>query len=212
MEKLDLTKAHKAYYTAHATPELIDVGPAAYVSIPGRGDPSSAEYATRVEALYGVAYTLKFMYKAKQKDFVVPKLEGMWWFDEARFGRPSMEDAPVKVPRSEWQWRMLIRLPDFVTPKALDDAIDAAFQKKKAAAIHDVAWHEEEKHKVVQMLHTGPFSKEPETLKKMLAFIEQHRLKKAGFHREIYLSNYKTTAASKLRTILREPVETTDPI
>ncbi|MBL0745137.1 GyrI-like domain-containing protein [Chryseolinea lacunae] len=212
MEKLDLAKTHKAYYTAKATPELVDIGPAAYLSIAGQGDPSGQTYATRVGALYGVAYTLKFMYKAKQKDFTVAKLEGMWWFDEDRFGRPSMEEAPVKVPRSEWQWRMLIRLPDFVTPKALDDAIDAAFQKKKTDAMRDVVWHEEKKQKVVQMLHTGPFSEEPATLKKMLAFIEEHQLKKAGLHREVYLSNYKTTASAKLRTILREPVETTDPI
>ena len=60
------------------------------------------------------------------------------------------------------------------------------------------------------MLHTGAFSREPETLERMQMFITDHKLIKAGLHQEVYLSDFRNTAEVKLRTILREPVETTD--
>lgn len=61
--------------------------------------------------------------------------------------------------------------------------------------------------KVVQMLHVGPFDKEPETLQKIDEFMMNHNLKRAGLHHEIYLSDFNKTAPEKLKTILREPVE-----
>lgn len=61
--------------------------------------------------------------------------------------------------------------------------------------------------KSVQMLHTGPFDNEVETLEIMRNFMEQQLLQKNGFHHEIYLSDFRKTAPAKLKTILREPVK-----
>jgi hypothetical protein len=60
--------------------------------------------------------------------------------------------------------------------------------------------------KCVQMLHTGPYTTEPETLLQMNVFIKSNKLGKNGLHHEIYLSDFRTTAPEKLKTILREPV------
>ncbi len=56
MEKLDLVKQHKAYYTAKATPAILEIeGPVSYLSIAGAGDPSGQAYADDLQALYATA-------------------------------------------------------------------------------------------------------------------------------------------------------------
>lgn len=207
MTKLDLTKEYKAYYTAKSKPELLTIGKAPFLSITGKGDPSGQAYADKLQALYSVVYAVKFLYKAMDKDFVVAKLEGLWSFDENKYAGLSADEAPLKIPRSEWNYRMLIRMPDFVTMEQLDQAIQSVVNKKQISLAAEVEWFEMEEGKVVQMLHKGPFSKEPETLKQIMVFCEEHRLSKNGLHHEIYLSDPRKTAPEKLKTILREPVK-----
>ncbi len=113
MEKLDLTKQYKSYYSAKPIPALVDIGSARYVAIEGKGDPSGEVFAADLEALFPVAYVLKFHFKALGQDFSVPKLEGQWWFDMKKFGMPSLASAPAKVPRSEWLYRLLLRMPHY---------------------------------------------------------------------------------------------------
>jgi hypothetical protein len=186
--KTDLTKTHKRWYKA-------------------AGDPSGADYAEDLQALYAVAYTLKFMYKAQQQDFVVAKLEGQWSFDEKKFGFPTMEEAPLKIPRSEWHYRSLIRLPEFVTEESVKEAIQKVRAKKAVKGLDKVQFYELPESYFVQALHVGPFEKEPETLKKLKAFIDEKGFAKNGSHHEIYLSDFRKTAPDKLKTILREPVK-----
>lgn len=207
MQKLDLTKQYKAYYTAKTKPELIEVEKAHYLSITGKGDPSEKLYADKMQALYSVAYAIKFMCKAKDKDFTVAKLEGFWWFDENLYKDISMADAPKKIARSEWEYRLLIRLPDFVSIKDIEPAKKSVSEKKKNEYVNEVELYETAKSKVVQMLHVGSFDKEPETLLQMQEFILLNNLQKNGKHHEIYLSDFRKTAPEKLKTILREPVK-----
>lgn len=207
MTKLDLTKEHKAYYTATSKPELLTIGKAQFLSIPGKGDPSGQTYADKLQALYSVAYAVKFLYKAMDKDFVVAKLEGLWSFDEDKYAGLSADEAPLKIPRSEWNYRMLIRIPDFVTREQLERAVKTVVNQKQISLAAEIERFEMEEGKVVQMLHKGPFSEEPETLKQIVAFCEEHRLSKNGLHHEIYLSDPRKTAPEKLKTILREPVK-----
>lgn len=207
MTKSDLTKEHKAYYTAKSKPELLTIGKAQFLSITGKGDPSGQAYADKLQALYSVAYTVKFLNKALDKDFVVAKLEGLWSFDENKYAGLSADEAPLKIPRSEWNYRMLIRMPDYVTREQLEQAVKTVVNKKQISLAAEVEWFEMEEGKVVQMLHKGPFSEEPETLKQIMEFCEEHQLSKNGLHHEIYLSDPRKTAPEKLKTILREPVK-----
>jgi hypothetical protein len=206
MEKLDLTKKYKSYYTAKDKPELVTIEPANFLSITGKGDPSEKRYSEKLAALYATAYTLKFAFKAIGKDFVVAKLEGLWSFDEREFGNPSISEAPLKVPRSEWNYRMMIRLPDYVTIDQINSAIDTVIQKKDLPFLNDIEYHSMNEGLVIQMLHVGPFNQEPLTLKKILGFVVDKGLKKNGLHHEIYLSDFNKTRPEKLKTILREPV------
>lgn len=206
MEKIDLAKKYKQYYTAKTQPEIITIPPVSYLSIAGKGDPSSKAFTKKIEALYPVAYTIKFMSKKNQQDFTVAKLEGLWWFD-GYYNNLTMSEAPKRIPRSEWQWRMLIRLPEFVTTAMIEEAKQTVITKKRLSSVADVQPFTLHEGKVVQMLHVGPFDREPETLKQMQDFMLQHNFQQAGLHHEIYLSDFRKTAPEKLKTILREPVK-----
>ncbi|MBA4852850.1 GyrI-like domain-containing protein [Emticicia sp. BO119] len=207
MEKLDLSKQYKAYYTATTKPAFVEIEAAKYLSVSGKGDPSHPDYASTLQALYGTAYGVKFWYKAQKQDFVVAKLEGLWWFDETQYKAISMAYAPTQIPRSEWYYRMLIRLPEYVTAEVIQRIADEVTEKKQIALVKQVELYEMQEGKCVQMLHVGPFDKEPESLQQILQFSEAHQLQKNGLHHEIYLSDFRTTAPEKLRTILREPVK-----
>jgi hypothetical protein len=97
MEKLDLSKEYKTYYTAKTKPELVTIEKAYFLSICGKGDPSARAFAGRVEALYATAYSIKFASKAGGKDFVVAKLEGLWWYDQERYQGVTMNEAPARI-------------------------------------------------------------------------------------------------------------------
>lgn len=207
MEKLDLTKHFKSYYTAKTKPEVLHIEKARYLSITGKGDPSGEDFAQKIQAIYPVAYALKFAFKAQGKDFVVAKLEGLWWYDEVRYAGISIADSPTAIPRSEWEYRLMIRIPDYVEKKDVEATVEASFASKNQAAIREVSYFEMNEGKVVQMLHTGPFDNEPETLAKLNDFISAHALGRNGLHHEIYLSDFRKTPPHKLKTILREPVK-----
>lgn len=206
MKKLDLSKEYKNYYSAKTQPELIEIEAVSYISITGKGDPNGTLFAEHLAALYPVAYGLKFHAKELGRDFVVPKLEALWDFDEQKYGSVSMEDAPLKIPRSEWSYRLLIRLPDFIRRETVEFIKEQVDAKKQSDHIRKVELFEMPAKKAVQMLHIGPFEKEVETLKELKQFIDKHQFGKGGLHHEIYLNDYRKTAPEKLRTILRETV------
>ncbi len=206
MEKLDLAKKYKPYYTAKTTPELITIEPAHFLSLTGKGDPSEKQFAEKLAALYSTVYTLKFACKSMGKDFVVAKLEGLWSFDEKEFGQFSMTEAPQKIPRSEWNYRIMIRLPNDVNQDQVSDATDTVIRKKGLPFVQDIDLYAMNEGLVLQMLHVGPFEQEPVTLEKMQQFIANKGFVKNGLHHEIYLSDFNKTAPEKLKTILREPI------
>lgn len=207
MIKLDLNKTLKSYYTAKTKPEIIELPPTHYLSITGQGDPNGEDFAAYVQALYATAYTLKFANKAKGQDFVVAKLEGLWWFDETKYTGLSITESVQKVPRAEWQYRLLIQLPDFVQKNDVAEAVETVWTKKQFELVKKVSLHKLHEGKVVQMLHLGPYATEIESLLIMKDFMDKHNFQKNGHHHEIYLSDVNKTVPEKLKTILREPVK-----
>ena len=205
MNKIDLIKEYRNYFTAKAKPELVTIEEAHFIAIKGKGDPSAPVFAHNIEALYSIAYTIKFMYKAQNSDFTVSKLEAQWWYDENKFPGKSIETA-IEVPRSEWEYQLLIRMPAFVTANDLDMAKGTIRKKKDIQLAGQVEFFTMTEGQSVQMLHIGPFSTELETLKQIATFCEQNKLAKNGLHHEIYLSDFRRTSPEKLKTILREPV------
>ncbi|MBW8685729.1 GyrI-like domain-containing protein [Chitinophaga sp. B61] len=199
MSKTDLTKVHKELYTAKAQPALIFVPAGHYVAITGKGDPNGQLFADSTQALYTAAYTIKQAYKQLEQDFVVSKLEGTWWVEQ--------EGYPLDVPREEWCWQLLIRMPDYVMRTIVQQSLDAAFTRKQLPLLRQVSLITLAEGKSVQILHNGPYSEEPATLKVMEAFITGQGLTYNGRHHEIYLSDPRKTAPARMKTILRQPVK-----
>ena len=105
--KYDVKREHKDLYAPRNTTwTLLDVPELTYLAVDGRGDPNtSPAYAAAVEALYAVAYTLKFATRQETGDFVVGPLEGLWWHED-----PTVFTARAK---ESWNWTMLLHLPDW---------------------------------------------------------------------------------------------------
>lgn len=192
------TPEEKTLYTARKVPEIIEIPEGRFLTFVGRGAPESEVFQQAIGALYAVAYGLKFNLKAGGKDFRVPALEGLWWVDDP--------PAWLTTPREQWNWKLLIRMPDVVTDDLFSRVRQQAIAKKKAPEIGQVEFETFAEGLVAQVLHVGPFSAEPETIQRLHAFIQESGYKPRGLHHELYLSDFRRTAPEKLKTILRQPV------
>ena len=167
----------------------------------GKGNPNnSKEFQDAIEALYPVAYTLKFMIKKgpQQVDYGVMPLEGLWWMDD--MSEFSMEN------KDKWKWTLMIMQPDFIDRKMVEDAIEAVAKKKAPAALSKIRFESMKEGKCAQILHIGPYDQEPANIMKLHAFIKENGYKLHGKHREIYLTDMRRTAPDKLKTIIRQPM------
>jgi len=192
-EKLDLFKLHKAEYAAPKEPKLVEVGPAEYLTIEGRGEPGGEDFQTALGALYGMAFTIKMTRKIEGLgDYAVCKLESQWW--------------NIDGPKDGWQWKMMIRTPEFVGQDDLASAAAKLVEKKKGAGVDGVKLERIDEGRCVQMLHIGPYDKEHETIAKMLAFAKEKGLAVHGRHHEIYVSDPRRVPPERLKTILRHPL------
>jgi hypothetical protein len=201
MDKLDLKKELKNYYSPKEKPETVDVPEFSYLTYVGRGEPGGEAYSEALNALYGAAYTLKFTSKKKGHDFTVMALEGLWWWDDPRI--MDIEKAP---PRSEWNWKSMILVPDIITQKMLDE-VKPELVEKKGKATEKVKLERIHEGLCVQILHVGPYSDEPRSMKLLHAYMEEHGYKVAGIHHEIYMSDPRRVIPEKQKTIIRHPVE-----
>ncbi|WP_295121589.1 GyrI-like domain-containing protein [uncultured Chitinophaga sp.] len=199
MTNLDMTKTSQRYYKAGPRPELVTIPAGRFLTIEGKGTPEAPVFGKAIAALFAIAYSIRAIHKQQGQVFTVPKLEGQWWLNV---------NKPFKdVSRDEWFWKLLVQMPAFVTAGDHRQAIALAVQKKEIPLLADVKFETMEDGLSVQMLHTGPYTEEEETLQKLRDYMEQHHLVQNGLHHEVYISDPRRTAPEKLRTILRLPVK-----
>jgi hypothetical protein len=198
-EKIDLYKLHKAEYVTPKEPVLVEVKPARYLTIVGQGEPGGELFQAKLGALYAVAFTLKMTKKFAGQDYRVGHLEGLWWVG-------SKKQCLFEQPPSAWKWKLIIRVPDFITERDLQQTVQKLKAKGKAPEAGEVRLETIQEGRCVQALHVGPYAKENETVARMMAFAEQQGLSSHGLHHEIYLSDPRRVPAERLRTILRHPV------
>ncbi len=198
-EKFDLYVLHKDEYLAPKTPQLVKVKPAKYLAIIGKGEPGGEAFTNKLGALYNVTFTIKMQQKFSGTDYKVCKLEGLWW------GNKNKPDFTGE-PKSAWNWKLLIRTPDFITEKQLKEAAAGLREKGKSAEVAEVTLEKLNAGLCVQMLHVGPYDEERKTIALMLAFGQNEGFSFHGLHHEIYLSDPRRVAPKKLKAILRMPV------
>ncbi len=202
MSKLDLRKELKQFYTAKKKLAIIDVPPGKFLTIIGRGEPGGSTYQAALNALYGLSYTLKFKCKADGRDFTVMTLEGLWWFDDESVF--SLDDAP---PRGDWNWKSMIRQPDFITEEMLEEIRPQVREKRDLPEVDEVKLEAFHEGLSAQIMHVGPYSEEGPTIERLRAFIAENGYRMWGLHHEIYLSDPRRTAPERWRTIIRQPIE-----
>jgi hypothetical protein len=155
-----------------------------------------------VDALYSLAYTLKFMFKKGQGiDYAVLPLEGLWWAEDMGAFTPETQD------KSRWLWTLLIRQPEPVSPELFKQAREQVKKKKTLPYLDRVRWESFAEGLSAQIMHIGPFSEETANIQEIHAFMKEQGYDFHGKHHEIYLSDPRRTAPEKLRTVIRQPVK-----
>ena len=208
MQKLDLRKDLKRFYAPSAKKvEIIQVPRFQFVMIdgaiePGQGPSTSAGFAQTVEAMYGIAYTLKFAAKQRKDDpvdYPVMALEGLWWVEDGNFD--------ISVP-DNWHYTLMILQPDLITAEMFADAL-AQLRKKRgdSPALSKLRLEPFEEGLCVQVMHIGPYASEPATVERMRAFAFENGYRMRDKHHEIYLGDPRRADPSKLKTVLRHPIE-----
>ncbi len=205
----DFKKEYKEFYLPKQRPEIIDVPKMNYIAVRGKGNPNDpdGEYQKVMEILYSVAYTLKMSYKTDYKiggffEYVVPPLEGFWWQEDT-------EGIDCKN-KDTFCWISCIRLPDFIKKEDFDWAVKNAEEKKKKD-FSSAEFLTVEEGLCVQIMHTGPFDNEPESILLMDKFLEENGYAndfgKERIHHEIYLSDARKVPPEKWKTVIRHPIK-----
>ena len=201
MKKIDFKKEFaELYRPSKAKVSLVDVPAMKFLMVDGKGDPNtSAEYASAVEALYSVSYTLKFMVKKGEMaiDYAVMPLEALWWVEDmAEFSTEKKDD---------WLWTAMIMQPDFITKEMVSTAMEEVERKKNPKALRKLRFETFKEGSCAQIMHLGPFSEEGPTIEKVHSYIESQGFRLHGKHHEIYLSDIRRAAPENWKTVVRQP-------
>lgn len=204
----DFKKEYKEFYMPKNKPEIVNVPKANYIAVRGQGNPNEkgGAYQQAIGVLYAVAYTLKMSYKTDYKmegffEYVVPPLEGFWWQQDVKGVDYTNKDT--------FCWISVIRLPDFVTKKDFDWAVETASKKKKMDC-SNAEFLTVEEGLCVQIMHKGAFDNEPETVAVMDTYLAENGYENdfsdGRLHHEIYLSDARRVAPEKWKTVIRHPI------
>ena len=205
----DFKKEYKEFYMPKSKPEIVQVPKANYIAVRGQGDPNEADgaYQQAIGVLYAVAYTLKMSYKTEHKiegffEYVVPPLEGFWWQDNV--------DGIDYADKAAFNWISVIRLPEFITQKDFEWAVETASEKKKLDC-SSAEFLTVDEGLCVQIMHIGAFDDEPQTVTLMDEYIAQNGyendITESRLHHEIYLSDARKVAPEKWKTVIRHPIK-----
>lgn len=205
----DFKKEYKEFYMPKNKPEIVTVPQANYIAVRGKGNPNEIDgaYQKAISILYAVAYTLKMSYKTEHKiegffEYVVPPLEGFWWQDNV--------DGIDYADKAAFNWISVIRLPEFITKKDFEWAVETASEKKKLDC-SSAEFLIVDEGLCVQIMHIGAFDDEPQTVALMDEYIAQNGyendITESRLHHEIYLSDARKVAPEKWKTVIRHPIK-----
>lgn len=204
----DFKKEYKEFYMPKNKPEIVKIPPMNYVAVRGKGNPNveCGDYQQAISILYAVAYTLKMSYKTEYKikgfyEYVVPPLEGFWWQEDKK--------NVDYLHKEKFHWISVIRLPDFISKKDFDWAVERASIKKKIDC-SKVEFFTFEEGLCVQMMHQGSFDEEETTVEIMNQYLQgkgyRNDFNKSRLHHEIYLSDARKVIPEKWKTVIRHPI------
>jgi hypothetical protein len=195
LEKIDFAKSHKDLYTASSKAKEVKADKATFLSFTGKGEPGGPEFQNAIQQIYSLVYTAKFMLKfAGKLDFAVSKLECLW----------HMQD-PDALPRSEWPWQLLVRVPNALSAADLKKACKELGEKKQldTSGVTRMTWKE---GRCLQIMHVGPYDEVGKSYQLLETCAREKRLGAACPAHEIYISDPRRVPPARLKTIVRLPV------
>jgi len=214
VKKLDLRKQLKQFYAPSAKQvEIVEVPPFKFLMLdgkiePGRAPEDSPSFRAAFGALYGMSFTLKFMSKlnkTKPIDYKIMALEGLWWTEESGEFRVDRKDDLL--------WTMMMLQPDHISRAMVAEAArqiksrEVAKDREPNPAVDRLRFEVFKEGICMQIMHVGPYSEEPRTVERMMAFAGDNGYVLRGKHHEIYLGDPRKSKPERLRTILRQPIK-----
>ena len=176
-----------------------------YLMIDGTGAPGGPVFAGAMASLYPVAYTLHFTLKKRGLDAPVGALEGLYWIGTPGPITPADFAAPDLAQR--WAWRLLLPVPALAEGEDVAAAIAQVRERKSPPTIDLLRVERWNEGLVAQIMHVGPYDAETATIEALHAAIAARGLRVRDCHHEIYISDPNRTAAGRLKTVIRQPVE-----
>ncbi len=212
MKTLDLKKDLRYLYVPSAKKvEFVQVPKLQFAMIDGtiekgKGPGTSPGFEEATSAMYGIAYTLKFMLKKRKTnalDFPVMALEGLWWIANGAF----------EITRKDnWLYSLMILQPEPITRDIFEEGLTEVRRKRgDSPSLSRLRLASFEEGPCMQIMHVGPYSEEPATVERMQAFAAENGYRDCvglgGKHHEIYLGDPRKANPLKLKTVLRHPLE-----
>lgn len=204
---LDLRKQYQELYRP-STREvmLVEVPELLYITVDGTiaagvRPSDSMPFREAMAAVYGVAYTLKFMSKFREQDpidFKVMPVEGLW--------------ATESGGRFDWKWTepsrytLLMTQPDHITSDLFEEAVAVTGAKRANATLERLRLERWLEGPAIQVMHVGPYAEEPATIHRMDLFAKVSGYELHGRHHEIYIGDPNRSRPERLKTILRHAV------
>ena len=112
--------------------------------------------------------------------------------------------------KAAFNWISVIRLPEFITKKDFEWAVETASEKKKLDC-SSAEFLTVDEGLCVQIMHIGAFDDEPQTVALMDEYIAQNGyendITESRLHHEIYLSDARKVAPEKWKTVIRHPIK-----
>jgi hypothetical protein len=187
--------------TATRAADIVSVPKRRCLAIDGMGSPQDPRFRASVEALFSVAYTLKFSRKNGGKsDFKVGPLEGHWAADVP--GTTTSRPAP-----EDWRWRLRICVPEGVTRDEVERIKHEVVSKKGgklqgSGVVPHVFVESVPAQRLGRILHIGPYSEEDASFALISAALDRAGLKPAPTHIEVYRKDPGHTRSAALETVL----------
>lgn len=203
METIDLRTMYKHLYRPSAKkPVIVEVPRMRFLMVHGSAYPGKPEYLARMQALFTIAYPLKFAAKSELGiSYPVMPPEGLYWDPS---GAPLTDESQDQT----MLWTLMSLVPDEITPEFMDRVREDVRRKKgdDVPPIDELVIEDYIEGTSVQVMHIGPYDAEMPTIERMQAFAAEQGYEMAGKHHEIYLGDPNKSGPEKLKTVLRYPV------
>ncbi len=210
--KYEWRKKDKSLYLPKPVPTLIEIPNMNYLTLKGTGNPNNEQFTVDVEALYALSYGIRMLPKSGITpdgyfEYTVFPLEGHWGYTDE--GIMLSKSGQISVDLKDYfKYTIMIRQPDFVTPKLVEEVRQKVMLKKKNPQLSHVNFETIAEGLSLQMMHLGSYDNEPESFKLMEDYCNHNNLERLyKSHKEIYLTDPKKVIPEKLKTTIRFQVK-----